>query len=469
MNEHPSLAGVILAAGKGTRMKSELPKVLHSVCGLPMVEHVGRAMRVAGVERPIVVVGHGGRLLREALGEDAYAYAEQAEQLGTGHAAAMAAPLLSGYDGPVIVTPGDTPLLTGEALSALVARHRETEAAITLATFRLEDPTGYGRVVREHGRPVRIVEHKDASGEERAIDEVNAGVYCIDARALVEVLPRLRADNALGEYYLTDVLALLAGDGARCVAVEWEDPSLMMGVNDRWQLAEAAGAMRARLLRAHALAGVTIIDPKTTYVHADVRIEADTVLEPMTSLEGRTMVGAGCVIGPSARVIDSVIEDECSVVMSLVVGAVMRSGSRCGPFAHLRPGAVLGERAKVGNFVEVKNATLGEGSSASHLTYLGDAEIGPRVNVGAGTITCNYDGFAKHRTVIEEGAFVGSNSTLVAPVTIGKDAIVGAGSVITDDVPEDSLGLGRARQENKHEWAKSWRRKRQSGCSNKPT
>lgn len=461
MNPESPLAGIVLAAGKGTRMKSELPKALFPVLGLPMAEWVGRAMRQAGVGRPVVVVGHCADLVRERLGEG-YGYALQAEQLGTGHAVSMARDALAGYEGPVLVAPGDAPLIDGDALRSIVDRHREAGAIATLASTMPADPTGYGRIVRDSdGRVARIVEERDASDEERTIREVNAGIYCFDCKALFEALPRLSSSNAQGEFYLTDVVAVLARAGViETVALPEE---VVAGVNDRWQLAEAQAIARRRILKRHALAGVTIVDPPTTFVGPDVVVDPDVEILPNTILLGDTVVESGAIVGPSSVVEDSRIGPRCEVLMSHVVRATMREGSKCGPFANLRPGAVLGENAKVGNFVEIKKTTLGAGASAAHLSYLGDATIGPGTNVGAGTITCNYDGFDKYPTEIGANAFIGSNSTLVAPVTIGDGAIIGAGSVITTDVPGDALGLGRSRQENKEQWAPQWReRKRRS-------
>lgn len=462
MSSPRPLAGLILAAGKGTRMKSEMPKALFRVCGVPMVELVIRAMHEVGVERPIVIVGHQAELVTEMIGPGCD-YATQSEQKGTGHAALMAKEWLEGHDGPVLVAPGDAPLLTVESLRNLRCRHEESGAQATLATCHLADPTGYGRILRSGtGAVVGIVEERDATTEEKQIDEINAGIYCFDAQTLLGVLPRLSAANAQGEYYLTDVVAQIVADGGRVVtsSMSFEEA---LGVNDRWQLAEAERILRKRILRRHALAGVTIRDPDTTSIGVDVEIEPDVEILPMTSLEGRTRVAVGAIIGPGSRVIDSEIGPGCRVLMSQVHGARLERGAKCGPFANLRPGSVLGEDAKVGNFVEIKKSVLGPGVAAGHLAYLGDAEIGAGTNIGAGTITCNFDGFSKHRTEIGANAFVGSNSTLVAPVTIGDGAIIGAGSVITKDVPADALGLGRARQENKEEWAPPWRnRKRQS-------
>jgi bifunctional UDP-N-acetylglucosamine pyrophosphorylase / glucosamine-1-phosphate N-acetyltransferase len=455
-----NVAGIILAAGKGTRMKSDLPKGLHAVCGVPMVELIGRAMQGAGVERPIIVVGHGGERIQSALG-DVFRYAWQREQLGTGHAALMALEQLDGHEGPVLVTPGDTPLLDETALQELVEAHREAGADCTVATVRLEDPTGYGRiVVDDSGCPTCIVEERDASEEIRAIREVCTSVYCFSADALRETLPTLGNTNAQGEYYLTDMVSALRARGGRVTANRFDDPGILVGVNDRWQLAEADRELRRRILRRHALEGVGLMDIDSIVIGPDVVIGPDTIIEPHTILLGATEIGAGCRIGPFSRLLDSHVGDGSLVLMSLVTRASIGRRARCGPFANLRPGAILGDDVKVGNFVEVKNATLADEVSVSHLSYIGDASVGSGTNVGAGTITCNYDGFEKHRTEIGENAFVGSNSTLVAPVTIGDGALVAAGSVVTRDVPGDALALGRARQENREEWAAQWRRRK---------
>ncbi|HRF59327.1 MAG TPA: bifunctional UDP-N-acetylglucosamine diphosphorylase/glucosamine-1-phosphate N-acetyltransferase GlmU [Fimbriimonadaceae bacterium] len=456
-----SVQGVILAAGKGTRMKSEMPKALHPVCGVPMVDLVGRAMRAAGIAAPIVVVGHGADAVREALAGSEYRFAIQAEQLGTGHAVRMAEDPLRGYDGPVIVAPGDTPLLDAGVFDALLRVHREQAAAATVATSIVSDPTGYGRLIRDpDGRAVAIVEEKDATADEREVREVNAGVYCFDAVTLFRILPQLSSANAQGEYYLTDAIRLLASEGAAVATAVFEDPSVLVGVNDRRQLAEASDVLRQRTLVRHMLDGVTIIDPETTYIGLDVTIEPDVTIAPMTTLEGVTSIGSGSTIGPVSRVKDSRIGRGCTVLMSFVDRARMADGSRCGPYAHLRPGADVGDGVKIGNFVEIKNAVLAPGSQVSHLSYIGDAEVGAGTNIGAGTITCNYDGFEKHKTTIGANAFVGSNSTLVAPVTIGDGVVIAAGSTITHDVGEDELGIGRSRQENKPEWARQWRERK---------
>lgn len=443
-------------------MKSDLPKGLHTVCGLPMVELVGRAMKAAGIERPIVVIGHGGEKLQEALGEG-YDYAWQREQHGTGHAAQMAAPLLEGKLGSVLIVPGDTPLIDAASLCALIQRHQEGGAVCTVASVKMPDPAGYGRLVRnDSGELMKIVEEKDATSAERAIQDVNLSIYAFEIAVLLRHLPHLKNSNAQGEFYLTDVIAAIASEGGKVLVESFPDADTFAGVNDRWQLAQAEKALRTKILRFHALAGVTIRDIDTTFIGPDVRIAPDSVIEPCTTLNGNTKIASGCRIGPYSIIDDSVIGEDSLIYMSRLSEAKVGKGVKCGPFANLRPRSVLGDRVKVGNFVEVKNAELGEGAAASHLTYLGDASIGAGSNIGAGTITCNYDGFAKHRTEIGKEAFIGSNSTLVAPITIGDGAFIAAGSTITKDVPPDSLGLGRARQEVKEEWALHWRKRKRS-------
>ncbi|MCH8274733.1 MAG: bifunctional UDP-N-acetylglucosamine diphosphorylase/glucosamine-1-phosphate N-acetyltransferase GlmU [Armatimonadetes bacterium] len=454
------LAGIVLAAGKGTRMKSALPKALHRLCGLPMAEHVGRAMIEAGVERPIMVVGYGAERVKAELG-DKYEYVVQEEQNGTGHACLMALPALGNRDGPILVAPGDAPLITGEALASLTGAALEHSAQCALATCEMSDPTGYGRVVRDDsGRPVRIVEEADADDSQKQIGEVCTSFYCFEPSVLRELLPQLGTENAKGEQYLTDLIALIAERGGKSVTLKFEDARLLEGVNDRWQLASAAKALRLRVLKRLALDGVTVEDPDSTYVDAGVEIGEDTVIRPMTVVEGDTKIGSGCEIGPQTRVTECEIGDGCTVFMSHLNRARIGRGCRVGPFANLRPGTSLGERVKVGNYVEIKNAEVGEDASLAHLTYVGDATVGPRTNIGAGTIVCNYDGLKKHVTEIGADVFIGSNSTLVAPLKIGDGAMTAGGSVITEDVPNDALAIGRGRQVNKEGWAKIWRRRK---------
>ncbi len=458
-----ALAGIILAAGKGTRMKSDVPKVMHLCMGIPMVELVGRAMRGAGVQRVVAVVGHGAELVKSHLSDQGFAFALQSVQLGTGHAALMAKDVFASFQGAILITPGDTPLLTAEALAEVVRVHTEANSLATIASINLQDPTGYGRIVRNvAGKPIRIVEQKDASPEEQKITEVNSSVYCFDSQTLFRILPTLGNNNAQGEYYLTDVIAQIVKEGGATEAVCFKDPDLFMGVNDRWHLAEASGKLRTRILKSHALNGVTIIDPGTTFISPDVEIGIDTVIEPMTILEGKSTIGANCQIGPNSKLSHAKVGNGCRILASHVDNSEVGDDARIGPFAHLRLGSKIGDGVKIGNFVETKKTTMGDRSSAGHLAYLGDSSVGSGANIGAGTITCNYDGYNKHRTQVGDGAFIGSNSTLVAPVTIAEGAYVAAGSVITNDVEEDALALGRARQVEKIGWVKAWREKNSS-------
>lgn len=452
------VAGIILAAGKGTRMKSDIPKGLHEVCGLPMVEHVARALRGAGVERIVIVIGHGGELIQDRLG-DAYEYAWQREQHGTGHAAQMAAPMLSGFQGKVVIAAGDTPLVSSEMFSDLI--HGGTEATKCLiASSVVENPTGYGRIVRGHKGVLGIVEEKDASPDQKLINEVNSSIYCIDGPTLLDCLPKLKNDNAQGEFYLTDVVAMVAEQGAADAKI-FRDPDILLGVNDRWQLAEADRKMKERILRRHAESGVTIMDPGTTYLGAEVQIGIDTLIEPNTMIVGKTSVGKGCRIGPFTRIEDCEIGNQVMVYVSYLKEAKLHDTAKVGPYAHIRPGSELFPDVKVGNFVETKNSILETGVKASHLTYIGDAIVGENTNIGAGTITCNYDGFKKSRTLIGRDAFIGSNSTLVAPIKLGDGSFVAAGSVVSSgDYPSESLVIGRSRTEVKEQWAAQWRNKK---------
>ncbi len=441
-------------------MRSSLPKVLHRLWGLPMVEYVARAMKEAKVERVIVVVGHGGDQVKEALGSG-YEYVEQCEPLGTGDACRCALPLLEGYGGYVLIAPADTPLVTAEVFERLLHKAERTGADCVLGVCELEDPTGYGRVVREGGIPVRVVEERDATDSEKSIREVFTSLYCIKGECLQEILPVLKNENAQREYYLTDLIHEASRRGRRVEAEVFEDSTLVLGVNDRWQLAQAGEALRERIVRRLCESGVSVIDVRSVYVDYDVRVEAETCLYPMVVLEGETVVGAECVIGPGTLIRDSQIGDRSHVVMSQVLGARVGEDCRVGPFANVRPGTRLGNRVRVGNYVELKNSEIGDDVHISHLAYVGDATVGRGTNVGAGTITCNFDGFAKHRTEIGEEAFIGSNVTLVAPIRIGDRAIVAAGSTVNRDVPSDALAIGRERQINKEEWAKEWRRRKQ--------
>jgi bifunctional UDP-N-acetylglucosamine pyrophosphorylase / glucosamine-1-phosphate N-acetyltransferase len=456
-----NLVAVILAAGKGTRMKSRLPKAAHRLCGKAMARYPVDAARDAGAERVVVVVGHEADAVRAAVGDDVE-YVLQAEQRGTGHAVLQAERALREAE-DVLVLNGDLTLVTADDLRSLLARHRASGAAATLLTAELEEPASYGRVLRRpDGTVERLVERRDASPAEVAIREINVGLYCFRAADLRDCLSRLQPDNDQGEYYLTDVIGLLVGAGRTVEAVLCAEPETALGINDRVELAAASALLQQRILRDLMLSGVTLIDPATTYVDAGVVIGQDTIVHPMTTLQGKTSVGADCQIGPSARIADSTLADRVTVHASLVVGSAVGEGSRIGPFANVRPGCRLGREVKVGDFVELKNAELEDRVSAGHLAYLGDATIGEHTNIGAGTITCNYDGRKKHRTVIGKESFIGTNATLVAPVTIGDGAYVAAHSIVTDDVPPDSLAIARSRQTVKEGWAARRRQAQQS-------
>ncbi len=447
-----ALAAVVLAAGKGTRMKSRRPKVLHRVAGRPMLEHVLKAAGEAGVDRLIVVAGYGFEAVADAVKDRAEVVC-QAEQLGTAHAVLQTRDMLGGFEGDILVLCGDTPLLTGRTLSELVAHHRSAGAAATVLTAHPDDPFGYGRVLRdEAGMVRRIVEQKDGSPEELAVCEINTGVYCFSRERFFESLTEIKPHNRQGEFYLTDIVELYVAANRPVAAYELGDFHEVLGVNDRYQLAQAERIMRDRVTRRLMAEGVTIVDPATTFIDDGVTVGMDTVIQPFTFLEGSTVVGEDCVIGPGARLVNTVVGDGCSVLQSVLIDSTVGREANIGPFAYVRPGSRIGDRVKIGDFVEIKKSSIGTGSKVPHLSYVGDSEIGSGVNVGAGTITCNYDGEKKWTTVIEDGAFIGSNTNLVAPVKVGRGAYVGAGSTITKDVPPRALGLARSRQTNFDGW-----------------
>jgi bifunctional UDP-N-acetylglucosamine pyrophosphorylase / glucosamine-1-phosphate N-acetyltransferase len=438
---------VILAAGQGTRMRSRTPKMLHDLCGRPMVDWPIAAALAAGAGSVVVVGGADGALEGRLPGGVELAVQPQPD--GTGGAVLAAAGHLTG-DAPVVVLNGDVPLITPEVIAALVAAHAASGAAATIVTTTLEDPSGYGRVVRDlQGRVRRVVETKtagDATPEEMAIREINTGIYAFDGPKLVEALRRVGTDNAQGEIYLPAALEVLREDGERVMAHEIQDESVLLGVNDKVELARVRALAQQRINEAHMRAGVTIVDPASTVIEVGVTIGADTVVEPSTFLRGTTAIGERCSVGPLTTVIDSTLADEVSVVHSYLTGCDLRDGATVGPFAYLRPGALLREGAKAGTFVEIKNSDIGEGTKVPHLSYVGDADVGPGTNLGAATITANYDGRAKHRTTVGAGVRTAVDTTLVAPVTVGDEAYTGAGSVITEDVPPGALAIARPRQ-----------------------
>jgi bifunctional UDP-N-acetylglucosamine pyrophosphorylase/glucosamine-1-phosphate N-acetyltransferase len=452
---------VILAAGRGTRMRSARPKVLQPISGLPMLEHVVRAVSATGATPVTVVVGPDGREVEEAFGGRGLTFLTQDPPLGTGDALKVASPTFLGHlDRPVLVVNGDLPLLRAETLAALLAQHGEGSGGACLLTARPSDPGAYGRIIRDAGgRITRIVEAKDASPEERAVQEVNAGAYVFDVAPLGKALGELQRDNAQAEYYLTDLVALLVSGGVNVGGLELGDPTEAIGVNTLEELATAAALLRKRRNSALLAQGVLIEDPLTTHVGPDCEIEPDARIAAFTFLEGRTRIRKGAEIGPFVRLISVEVGAGARILdHSVLREAVVEEGAAVGPFAHVRPESRIGAGAQVGNFVELKKTTLGKGSKAQHLSYLGDSTIGEKVNIGAGTITCNYDGTHKHPTHIEDGAFVGSDSTLVAPVSVGAGAYVAAGSTITEDVPKGALALGRARQVIKRNWVRKDRK-----------
>ena len=447
------MVAVILAAGKGTRMKSALPKVLHAVGGRPMLRHVMTAAEQAGAKRTIVVVGFGGDQVQAKIGAAAE-YVLQAEQLGTGHAMMQVQPVLAGFSGTILLLCGDTPLLTDKTLLALVAAHQQSGAAATVLTAMPADATGYGRILRnESGQVLGIVEQKDATPEQKKIGEINTGIYCFEAAPLFAALAGLTCNNAQKEYYLTDVLAILAQAGQQVGAVEVSDFQETLGINSRLQLAEAEAILRRRKLVELMDSGVTVMDPASTFVDATVSVGEDTVLYPFTWLEGETTIGRDCRIGPNSRIADSQLGDAVTLHFSYAHECKIAEGVTVGPYVHLRPDTQLAAGVKVGNFVEIKNSLVGQGSKVPHLSYIGDTDIGSGVNIGSGTITVNYDGKKKHRTHIGDDAFIGCNTNLVAPVSVGAGAYIAAGSTITKDVPDGALGVGRARQSNIAGWA----------------
>lgn len=446
------LVSLILAAGKGTRMKSKLPKVLHKVAGKPMVERVLETAQKAGSSRDVVIIGFGGDAVPSYLGDRAE-YVVQEEQNGTGHAVKQAFPLLGSHEGYILLLCGDTPLVTVETITALLEEHRKSEAAATVLTAFMEDPTGYGRIIRnETGEVVRIVEQKDGTPEELAVQEINTGMYVFNSQDLWPCLELLNDNNAQGELYITDVVDILVKKGIRVSAYMTMDSDECLGVNSRVQLSQAESILRNRKNKELMDLGVTIIDPLNTYVAPEVIVGADTVLLPGTILEGQTVIGERCEIGPHTRFTNVTVGDNNIIHFTYAHDCMIKNGTTIGPYVHIRPNTVLENGVHIGNFVEVKNSHVGEGTKFPHLSYIGDSDVGSKVNIGCGTITVNYDGKLKHRTTIGDGAFVGCNSNLVAPVTIGSESYVGAGSTITKDVPSRSLAVGRAKQIVKENW-----------------
>lgn len=447
---------IILAAGKGTRMKSKLYKVLHPVAGKPMVEHIIDQVEKTNPTEVVTIVGHGAEAIQGHLGERSH-YALQSEQKGTGHAVMQASALLEGKKGTTLVITGDTPLLKAETLNNLFEYHQGKNASATILTAHAEDPTGYGRIIRDHvGIVEKIVEQKDASNQEALVQEINTGTFCFDNESLFAALSKIDTNNSQGEYYLTDIIEILKKAGKTIAAYRMDIFEEAMGVNDRVALAEANKIMHCRLNKMHMMNGVTFIDPENTYIDEGVIIGSDTVIEAGVRIKGATVIGEDCFIGANSEIVDSKIADNVKILQSVIEESVILKNADVGPFAHLRPNTEIGERVHIGNFVEIKNASLDEDTKVGHLTYVGDAKLGKDINVGCGVVFVNYDGLNKHQTVVGDHAFIGSNVNLVSPVIVEDNAMIAAGSTITKDVAEYDLAIARVQQENKAGYAKKF-------------
>lgn len=443
---------VILAAGHGTRMVSEKPKVLHEVGGKAMLNYVISASEAAGADDIAVIVGYKADIVKAALPKNLTAI-EQKEQLGTGHAVLQALPFFENFNGNVLVLVGDAPLVRKETLEELVKAHEDGGFSATVLTAVFDDPTGYGRIVKKGDELIKIVEHKDATEEERNIKEINSGMYCFDAQALKAALQAINSDNVQGEYYLTDTIEILRGMGKKVGSYPTPDVDDIAAVNSKVQLAEIGKIMRRRINTSLMEAGAIIIDPENTYLSVETKVGKDTVVYPGVITEGRVVIGENCIIGHNSRIVNSTIADGVDIQISTILDSFVDENTHVGPYAYLRPNSHIGKNVKVGDFVEVKNSVMKDGAKASHLTYIGDAEVGKNVNLGCGTVFVNYDGTNKYRTVVEDNCFIGCNSNLVSPVTVKEGSYVAAGSTITDDVPEDTLAVARARQVNKEGYA----------------
>lgn len=444
---------VVLAAGEGKRMKSKTPKVLHKLAGVPMIEHIVDAMDEMACERKIIVVGFKADTIKEALSHRDVDFALQNEQLGTGHAVMMAEEQIPDH-GQILILLGDVPLIRTSTLTSFVSYHKSNACSASVLTTKLDNPFGYGRVVRNSAgeQVAKIVEQRDATDEEKTISEINTGIMCFEAQALKRALKKISNSNDQAEYYLTDAFEILVEEGEKATAFITEDASEVMGINSRVQLEEAEQIFRKRLLTAHMEAGVTIIDAQNTYVEKYVQIGQDTVLYPGTYLRGRTVIGEDCEVGPNAHLVDTVIENGIAIKDSTLLESKVDSHTNIGPYAYLRPKSDIGKHVKIGDFVEVKNSRIDDHSKVSHLSYIGDGDVGKHVNIGCGVVFVNYDGKNKHRTTVLDNAFVGCNVNLVAPVTVEENAYVAAGSTITKTVPENALAVARVKQENKKDW-----------------
>lgn len=445
------ISAIIMAAGAGTRMKSEKSKVVHEICFKPLIKWVHCAAQAAGIDKIVTVVGHKAQQVKDCMGEDKI-YATQTEQLGTGHAVMCAMPEIDD-DGCVIVLSGDAPLITDETLKSAIEYHNKNRLSATVITAIVDNPHGYGRIIRdEDGNVKSIVEEKDATAAQKLVTEVNSGMYCFDTGLLRAALSDIKAENAQGEYYLTDTIEILIKNGYSVGAFTLADNEEIMGINDRMQLAHAQSVMQKRIVRRHQANGVTVINPDHTYIGADVKIGADTIIYPGCILEGSVSIGGGCIIGANCNIKDSTVGSGCEIISSVITNSDIGTGVHIGPFAYIRPNCSVGDNVKVGDFVELKNSNIDSGTKISHLTYVGDSDVGKNVNFGCGTVTVNYDSKNKHRTKIGDNCFIGCNTNLVAPVELKEGSYTAAGSTITENVPENSLGIARSRQTNKENW-----------------
>ncbi|KFX59875.1 bifunctional UDP-N-acetylglucosamine diphosphorylase/glucosamine-1-phosphate N-acetyltransferase GlmU [Clostridium botulinum] len=442
---------LVLAAGQGKRIKSDLPKVLHKVCGKEMVNHVIDMIRKAGIQDANIIIGKGAELVKERTEEKKVTYSLQSEQLGTGHAVQCASEFLKGKKGTVAVFAGDTPLINESTIKNLFNTHIEGKNAATILTAIVDDPTGYGRIIRSGNEVLKIVEHKDCNEEELKVNEMNSAIYCFDIKLLYESLSKLSNNNEQGEYYLTDVIEILksAGHNIGAVVTDFEET---IGVNSRAQLAQAEEILKDRINLKHMENGVTLIDPKTTYIGIDVEIGKDTIIYPNNIFEGNTIIGERCTIYQNSRIKDSVIKDEVDIQSSVILDSSIGNNTTVGPFAYIRPESKIGEKARIGDFVEIKKSIIGDGTKVSHLTYIGDAEVGKECNFGCGTVVVNYDGKKKYKTIIGNHSFIGCNTNLVSPVEVGDNTYIAAGSTITSEVQEGDLAVARAKQRNIKGW-----------------
>lgn len=442
---------IILAAGKGTRMKSKHPKVVHKVCGKEMVNHVIDVSKKSGVQDVVVILGHESETVKESIPSDSQ-IAMQTEQLGTGHAVKMAKEYINDDD-TIVVLCGDTPLVKEDTLRRLFAYHVEKGYVATVLTTKVDNPNGYGRIIRDnHEDLLKIVEQKDASEEEKLVNEINSGIYCFDGKSLREALDLIDNNNAQGEYYLTDTIKIMRDRGEKVGAYNGSTIEELMGVNSRVELSKAEEIMRKRINTSHMVNGVTIIDVNSTYIESDVEIGNDTIVYPGVMLKGNTKIGSGCIIGMNCNISNSTIGDYTKVESSTIIDSTVGENTIVGPYSYLRPNSNIGSHVKIGDFVEVKNATIGDNSKASHLSYIGDAYVGKNVNIGCGVVFVNYDGHHKFKSVVKDGAFIGSNSNLVAPVTVEEKGYIATGSTITDDVPQGALAIAREKQVVKEGW-----------------